>query len=75
MSARLSTAVSVVLSTVMGILGSLIINIERRPTNISRSAETTIIIRVHIPVFRIIFVSRSLLMAVIAVKKISGTTM
>ena len=58
----------------MGMRGRRVTKITTRPINVKSNAETTVTAVVHIPVFKIIFDSRSLLTAVIAVKKTSGTT-
>ena len=73
-SFMLREAASAALSAVMGMRGRRIAKIATSPIKVKSNAEATVTAAVHMPVFKIIFDSRNLLTAVIAVKKISGTT-
>ena len=73
-SFMLREAASAALSAVMGMRGRRIAKIATSPIKVKSNAEVIVTATVHMPVFKIIFDSRSLLTAVIAVKKISGTT-
>jgi len=61
-------------SPVIGIRGSRIIRIERSPISVNKNEEAIMIPVVHAPVFKSIFISRSLYTAISAVKNISGIT-
>ena len=73
-SFMLSETGAAALSAVMGMRGRRIAKIATRPIKVKSNAEAIVTPAVHMPVFKIIFDSRSLLTAVIAVKKTSGTT-
>ena len=62
-------------STVIGMRGSLTINMEAIPTIVKSNVDRMITAKVHPEIFSNIFDERSLLIEQIAVKRINGTTM